>query len=512
MILRYFIVYLLVFFSFWVSISYAAISFTLTPIRYELELNPGESVTLPASIKNNGTWSVTLPTAVSDFVSNGDGWTPSFVRKSELVFPDQQLSTWITLSASEISLAPWEEGTIYFTINIPTTATPGWHYGAVFFKNAGSESGWWNISVNVDYGILILVTVSWEIKVGAEIDEPIISIGGSIKNPLIWDDNIQNNGEGTWSAWYIGNDDNGKPLYQYKDSCPLWDFTSSNYDGKCIDNPFWNNDSQDIWNNEPLLFSDDFEVAFSFPIKNTGNTHIKPTGKITLTDEDGKVIKAIGKELIENERGAIIGEKIVDYIPINDEWGNILPSTRRVFESVWRWFPYKSYDDEWNQVLNYWTPSEYYTKKNKEKAGFLMFWDRVSEVRQNKMITADIELTYYDEKWNPINFNTAKEFPIQYIEQKVEFNPYIILALLLLSVVGIMTLLAVKWWFVVVKAHKCWNCHKKIKSHWETCPYCKSIQNKKKHKKYIKQVSINTPIQTRNKKKHSKENKKVSKK
>ena len=27
---------------------------------------------------------------------------------------------------------------------------------------------------------------------------------------------------------------------------------------------------------------------------------------------------------------------------------------------------------------------------------------------------------------------------------------------------------------------------KVIKAHWETCPYCKSIQNKKKHKKYEK--------------------------
>jgi len=67
---------------------------------------PGESKTLPASIKNNGTGSVFLPTATSDFISNGVGGTPSFVRKSELVFPDQQLSTWISLSSSGITLSP----------------------------------------------------------------------------------------------------------------------------------------------------------------------------------------------------------------------------------------------------------------------------------------------------------------------------------------------------------------------------------------------------------------------
>ena len=43
-------------------------------------------------------------------------------------------------------------------------------------------------------------------------------------------------------------------------------------------------------------------------------------------------------------------------------------------------------------MINYWNPSEYYTERNKQDAGFLMFWERVSEVRQSKMITAEIEL------------------------------------------------------------------------------------------------------------------------
>lgn len=49
--------------------SFAAINFTLTPIRYELEMAPGETKTLPASIKNNSLDTVTLPTATSDFVA-----------------------------------------------------------------------------------------------------------------------------------------------------------------------------------------------------------------------------------------------------------------------------------------------------------------------------------------------------------------------------------------------------------------------------------------------------------
>lgn len=58
------------------------------------------------------------------------------------------------------------------------------------------------------------------------------------------------------------------------------------------------------------------------------------------------IIQAIGKESILNEYGATIGEKIVDYIPFNDEGGNVLPSSSRLFQSSWKGFPYQSYDEK----------------------------------------------------------------------------------------------------------------------------------------------------------------------
>ncbi|MCD5375043.1 hypothetical protein LR010_01160, partial [Candidatus Gracilibacteria bacterium] len=239
--------------------------------------------------------------------------------------------------------------------------------------------------------------------------------------------------------------------------------------------------------NGSVINTGDFNIDFSFPINNTGNTHIKPTGKIVLKDENGDIIKAIGKETLSNDSGAVTGVNIVDYIPINDQDGNILPYSKRVFESQWKGFPYKTYDIEGNQVVNYWTPSEYYTQKNKQEAGFLMLWERVSETRQHKTITAEIEIIYYDEDGNPVEFTSAQEFPIQYIEQKVTVNPYVILSLLLLFTAGLFTWFGLRWWILGFKKSICWNCEEGIKSHWETCPHCSAIQNKKKHKAYEQQ-------------------------
>jgi len=509
--------------SFTIHSTYAAIDYSVTPIRYELELQPGESITLPASIRNNWNETVTLPTTKSDFQSSGPNWVPSLVRKSELVFPDQELSSWITLWSESITIDPGQEWTINFTINVPTNATPGGHYGAVLFRNPWSETWGGNISINVDYWIIILVNVSGDIITEVEIEDPIISWGGTgwywnqDNETDNWDENNNTENEnnpsnGTWgeqtnswvwentsqdsstdNSWYIGTDNSWNPVFIYPDVCPLWDFTTSKYDKKC----FWTTDPDlfsengipsDLW--EWVLFENDFEVKFEFPINNTWNTHIKPTWKIVLKDENW-VIKAIWREVIANDRGAIIDQKIVDYVPINDQWGNILPGTKRIFESKWEWFPYKTFDDEWNPVVNYWSPSEYYTQKNKEDAGFLMFWERVSENRTHKDITADIELVYYDEEGNPIEFNVSKTFSVQYIEQIVTLNPYMILWFLLIVSAILLTLGAIRWWIVLFKENRCWNCNEKIKSHWKTCPHCKAIQNKRKHRAFEKQKELN---------------------
>lgn len=510
----------------------------MTPIRYELDLAPGESITLPASIRNNWDETVVLPTTTSDFQSSGPDGVPSLVRRSELVFPDQELSSWITLWAESVTIDPGEEWTISFRIDVPTTATPGWHYGAVLFRNPGSETGWGNISINVDYGIIILINVAWEVVVWAEIDDPIISggwTGRSRWNNNSWtvpktDDNENNentswesnvneswnipqrdNTENTdtttptenpdqqWEWWFIGTDPTWNPVFIYPDTCPLWDFTTSRYDKKC----FWQTQPNLFSDNgvpkdleEWLLFEDNFEVNFEFPIKNTWNTHIKPIWKIVLKDENW-VIKAIGREVIANDAGAIIDQKIVDYVPINDQWGNVLPWTKRIFESTWEWFPYKTFDDSWNPVVNYWTPSEYYTQRNKDDAGFLMFWERVSESRTHKDITAEIELIYYDEEWNPIEFNTSKTFTVQYIEQIVSINPYVVLGLLLFFTALLLTFWAIRWWILLFKENRCWSCDEKIKSHWKTCPHCTSIQNKRAHKAFEKKKEVSahpTPI------------------
>lgn len=62
-------------------------------------------------------------------------------------------------------------------------------------------------------------------------------------------------------------------------------------------NPFWD---------KPDLPKDAFLFTFDIPLTNSGNTHIKPTGRIELFDDNGNPLKSIGKETVKNKDGVFL--------------------------------------------------------------------------------------------------------------------------------------------------------------------------------------------------------------
>ena len=62
-------------------------------------------------------------------------------------------------------------------------------------------------------------------------------------------------------------------------------------------NPLWD---------KPMLEKDNFAVTLKVPVKNDGNIHVKPTGKVYLYEDDGKQLEKIGKESIVDENGVYL--------------------------------------------------------------------------------------------------------------------------------------------------------------------------------------------------------------
>ena len=511
----------ILFFSINISSTNANIDLVVSPIRYEIEAQPWETVTRSAKLINNSNNSYNITTSVSDFESRDSYWNPTFVRKSELVNPNQELASWITIDTDSFVIWWLEEYDITFQIEVPTDAVPGWHYWAVFFKTSWDDwsINWSKVQINADYWVLLLVNVDWEI----------------IDNAWPWEPEINIWSSSSW-GWYDWTKDRSENnVSSSKDVCKFWDFTSSDTDWKCFDTTYFekaievvsnrgekesdnisiennnnnteltlennselaleqdqnnkqnqeNNSSEDnneeSTNNNQLATNnqeeeEDFNIEISIPFENNWNTHVKPEWKITLVDEDGNQIKWIWKEVIKDENWMITWEKIVDYIPINDGWWNILPNTKRIYTSEWKWFPYEDYDEDGKKIIKYWTPSEYYTNQNIADIWMIFPWQRVNERLEQKNVSAIIEIWYENYEWKDIEFNSAEEFQVDYKVKYVWLNPYFFILIWLISIFFIFIFIL----FRKLTRKKCHKCKKSIKKDMKICPYCWTKQKNKK--------------------------------
>lgn len=180
-----------------------------------------------------------------------------------------------------------------------------------------------------------------------------------------------------------------------------------------------------------------FPVSFSTRLKNDGNVHVKPTGKIELVDESGEVLKNVGKESLVSPQGAFIGEKLVDYVPVNDGLGNVLPNSERRFESVWEGFGYPVVNEDGTKGVKFKTLSEYYADKAAEKQRYLKFYESVHTRTISRKITANLSLSYEGKDKVKKDFTDSKTFSVTYDEQYVGIDYLVVLLVLaILSVIG----------------------------------------------------------------------------
>lgn len=539
---------------FWIHYTFATINLTVSPIKYEIEVDPWESITRTATLNNRWNNDLQITTWKSDFVANWTTWNPSFVRYSELVHNDQHLSSWISLSSSWFLINANSKKEINFTINVPDHATPGWHYWAVFFKNKNSEnsSGSWSaVWINVDYWIIILLKVKWEIITDINVNPDDIQI---IDNN--WSNSNSNSNNQVWNWWYSKINKvsynlswNWNNNLAKKDNCFV-DFTNSNYDGKCFeknsdiikvalweeknidntklvknnednkknkDNLLENNNKEknqlnksDIVknneaNNQNQNKKDDknnFNITFKIPVVNKWNTHVKTVWEIKLFDEDWNQIKQIWKKVVINNKWAIIWEKIVDYVPVNDNRWNVLPWTKRIFEPEWKWFPYKKYSQElWKEVIEYKSPWEYYSDLSEGQNLRVMPWERICYDKQTKKIKAKFDIAYINEEWKEVSLPSAKEFNITYTRKYIWYNYYFILWIIFI----LLSLLVFIWFILLLSKKKCINedCARRIKRKTKVCPYCWTNQKDKRYKKN-KDNKINKIKKDKNSKKVTK--------
>mgnify|MGYP001560033360 CR=1 FL=1 len=130
---------------------------TITPIRYEISGDPGETITEKMRLINETKDSQTFYASFANFEARGDTGSPTFVDARE------GLGTWITTEQASINLAPGIQKEIEFKINIPKDAEPGGHFAADFWGTSpGRGSG--QLTIGTKTGMLVLLSVNGELR------------------------------------------------------------------------------------------------------------------------------------------------------------------------------------------------------------------------------------------------------------------------------------------------------------------------------------------------------------
>ncbi len=130
---------------------------TVTPARFEIRGNPGETLNEEILLINETDKPETFYASFSNFEAQGESGSPAFVD------PKDDLGTWITPAENTITLAPGQQKIIPFTIAIPQNAEPGGHFAVIFWgtnPNNGSSA----VSVGAKTGILVLLSVNGDVK------------------------------------------------------------------------------------------------------------------------------------------------------------------------------------------------------------------------------------------------------------------------------------------------------------------------------------------------------------
>lgn len=138
---------------------------TVNP-RLELTADPGGTILTDLKVTNEERQSRTFYLRTENFNAEDETGNPSFNLRRE------GLSTWIKAPLS-ITLGPGETINLPIEIEVPSTATPGGHYAAIFFladpPDLANESG--AVAISSKLGSLILLRVNGDFVQDANVLE-----------------------------------------------------------------------------------------------------------------------------------------------------------------------------------------------------------------------------------------------------------------------------------------------------------------------------------------------------
>ena len=144
-------------------------SIGLRPLKNDIKINPGQTITRTITVVNNTKETRTAVPALEVFDSSTDDGYPDQLRAGDTGNP-QEVTNWIDISMDTVTVPPFSTQDVEYSITAPENAEPGGHYGAILFEDYDPNPSD-GIKINVRVASLLLVRVAGEAIEDAEITE-----------------------------------------------------------------------------------------------------------------------------------------------------------------------------------------------------------------------------------------------------------------------------------------------------------------------------------------------------
>jgi hypothetical protein len=153
----------------WVDAQNPGQGLEVSPPSQELDVNPGTTQTIRATIRNKSNETLPIQARIEDFIASGEEGQVALTEDGPWA-----IASWTTITPSSFSLGPNEEQEVTATIQIPNDGVAGGRYGSFVFGVATQESGEQGVAqLSQEVASLFLL------KVAGAVDESMILSGFS---------------------------------------------------------------------------------------------------------------------------------------------------------------------------------------------------------------------------------------------------------------------------------------------------------------------------------------------
>lgn len=136
----------------------AANTLKVSPVRTDVQVDPGESTTVQTVITNLTNAPITVRPVANDFVANDESGTPALILDDNEFAPSHSLKRFMSPLA-DVTIPANQAKTVRVEIKVPADAAAGGYFGAVRFAPTSPDDGG-QVNLSASVASLILLTVS----------------------------------------------------------------------------------------------------------------------------------------------------------------------------------------------------------------------------------------------------------------------------------------------------------------------------------------------------------------